>query len=97
MPLNFKVGDRVQAQLGYITDPQSGLPTRTAQRLTSLGLTQAIVTEIGYIKVEDQITSQPLPIRIYPVNPNNPLYQNGQGTVLHFKTETQINNALVKA
>lgn len=96
MALNFKVGDRVSVDQGYIFDPSNNVPIKTTQALSLLGSERAVITDIGYILVDGQLTTRPLPIHIYPARTTNPLYRNGQGTIVYFKSEAQINASLLK-
>lgn len=86
MALRFKVGDRI-----YVSSIGDDLPNKTVEALGLLGNEQAAITEIGYILVEGQLTSRPLPIRIYPARTTNPLFRGGRGTVIYFRSEEQIN------
>lgn len=96
MSLNFSAGDTVRADFSYILDPANKVPAKTVQHLLILSSGSARISEIGYIKVENQLTSRPLPIHIFPLDSANPLFRKGQGTILYFTSETQINSSLQK-
>ena len=99
--LNFKVGDRVTVDQSYVSNvlttlPQDAKLVRTIQLLQLLGSETAVITNIGFIKVEHQITSGPLPIHLFPVRSSNPLFQGGSGTRIYLPSEENINNTLIK-
>lgn len=96
MALNFAAGDTIRAEFNYILDPANKVPAKTVQHLLTLSSGRARVSEIGYIKIENQLTSRPLPIHIFPLDSANPLFRKGQGTILYFTSEAQINASLQK-
>ena len=94
MPINFNVGDFVLPNTPYLekTLPSSLSASISKQTLASLGNILGISSEVTATgSVGSPAKSF---IRVVPTKTTNIAYKKGQGIIIYFDNDTQLNNSL---
>lgn len=95
MAIDFAVNDKVVVNQTYVNLTLSALNTATTKvasiNLGGMGDSVCNIAAIGNLDYQLAVLSY---VRLVPINPLHFFYRNGDGVIIYFENDTQLNNSL---